>query len=261
MDSEGRLSTKLTERWHPILNGDLLPDAVSPGSHRKVWWRCEAGHSWQAAVFSVVINGCDCPYCTGKKAIPGETDLLTLFPEIAQQLDTERNNDLDPRTIAPFAHEKIWWKCDLGHSWQAAPFSRTREKSSGCPYCTGRKVFPGFNDVSTGGEGMVSAAERKFETHRRVAGQQQKGLVALFRASCMAGGDLFAHAAERGRLSGVCRFIETEYDIRAARRPQAQKDRDFNASKGTAGGGCRRPELIHISRFATQQFQNRRLIK
>lgn len=149
VDSEGRLSTKLTERWHPILNGDLLPDVISPGSHRKVWWRCEAGHSWQAAVFSVVINGCDCPYCTGKKAIPGETDLLTLFPEIAQQLDMERNNDLDPRTIAPFAHEKLWWKCDLGHSWQAAPFSRTREKSSGCPYCTGRKVFPGFNDLKT----------------------------------------------------------------------------------------------------------------
>ncbi len=149
MDSEHEQYVKLRMRWHPVLNNTLQPDSVAPGSHRKVWWQCEQGHSWQAAVFSVVINGCDCPYCAGKKAIPGETDLQTLFPEIAKQMDVERNGDLDPREIAPSAHEKIWWRCELGHSWQAAPFSRTREKSSGCPYCTGRKVLPGFNDLAT----------------------------------------------------------------------------------------------------------------
>jgi hypothetical protein len=29
-------------------NGDLTPEDVTPGSHKKVWWVCEKGHEWQA---------------------------------------------------------------------------------------------------------------------------------------------------------------------------------------------------------------------
>jgi len=133
--------------WDEEKNGALLPDNLTLGSHRQVWWRCEKGHSWQAKMFSVALDGCGCPYCTGVKAIAGETDLVTLNPEIAAQWDTELNGDLDPRTILPSSHEKVWWRCELGHRWQAVPFARTKEKGTGCPYCTGKKVLPGFNDL------------------------------------------------------------------------------------------------------------------
>ncbi|MBQ4587207.1 MAG: zinc-ribbon domain-containing protein, partial [Clostridia bacterium] len=35
------------------------------------------------------------------------------------------------------SHKKAWWKCDKGHEWQARIASRN--KGSGCPYCSGRK--------------------------------------------------------------------------------------------------------------------------
>ena len=142
-------NAKLSKCWNIELNHGLKPDNISPGSHRKVWWTCEKGHSWRAAVFSVVLNDCDCPYCTGKKAMPGETDLVTLFPQLAKQWDVEKNVDVDPRTVLPFSHEPVWWRCELGHSWQAMPFSRTGGKKSGCPYCSGKKVLPGFNDLAS----------------------------------------------------------------------------------------------------------------
>ena len=127
---------------------DAAAGSVKPGSHRKLRWRCAQGHSWEAPVYSVALDGCGCPYCAGKLPIPGKTDLATLEPELTAQFDREKN-DLQPEQLLPSSHAKVWWRCSLGHSWQAAPFSRIGEKGSGCPYCTGKKVLPGFNDLAT----------------------------------------------------------------------------------------------------------------
>ena len=137
-----------TPTWDVARNAPMEPSKLTSGSHRKVWWRCEKGHSWEAAVYSITVSGTGCPYCTGRMALPGETDLETLCPELAAQWDREKNQAA-PDTVLPGAHEKVWWKCEKGHSWQAAPFSRTKEKGSGCPYCTGKKVLAGFNDLAT----------------------------------------------------------------------------------------------------------------
>ena len=126
----------------------LSPREVTAGSHRKVWWRCGRGHEWETVVASVAVEGSGCPYCAGKRAIPGETDLATVRPDILEQWDYERNT-VSPGELLPSAHDRVWWRCALGHSWQAVVFSRTKEKGAGCPYCTGRKVLPGFNDLGT----------------------------------------------------------------------------------------------------------------
>lgn len=135
--------------WDTERNAPLTPQEVTPGSKAKVWWRCENNHRWQTAIFSVASNRSSCPYCSGLKAIAGVNDLVTLHPEVANQWDTEKNASLDPQTVSPSSHEKVWWKCELGHSWQAAPYSRTKERGSGCPYCAGKKVLTGFNDLAT----------------------------------------------------------------------------------------------------------------
>ena len=133
--------------WHNK-NGPS-PCQVSAGSQKKAWWLCPQGHAWEAAISSVALDGCSCPYCAGKRAIPGQTDLATIFPSIAQQWDSERNGQLTPREVLPSGHDKVWWLCEKGHSYQAVIFSRTRENGTGCPYCAGRKALPGFNDLQT----------------------------------------------------------------------------------------------------------------
>ncbi len=133
--------------WSP--NNTILPEQLTPGSHKKVLWRCEQGHEWEASVFSVVMDDCRCPYCTGKRAIPGESDLATLYPDLMEQWDFEKNEGIDPKNMLPSSHEKVWWICEKGHRWQAAVFSRTRENRSNCPYCSGKKVLAGFNDLAT----------------------------------------------------------------------------------------------------------------
>ena len=137
----------LIKMWSP--RNKLLPTEVTAASHKKVWWICEKGHEWEAKIDTVTIMGCGCPYCAGKRAIPGETDLETLCPELTKQWDWEKNGKLRPSTLLPSSHEKVWWLCELGHSYQAVIFSRSREKGTGCPYCAGKKVLAGFNDLAT----------------------------------------------------------------------------------------------------------------
>jgi len=147
------VSPKSLAVTHPQLaalwgdNGPLTPAHVTAGSHKKVRWRCAEGHTWEAMV-TAVTAGTGCPYCAGKRAVPGVNDLRTLRPDLMAQWDPERNT-LDPAALLPSAHDKVWWRCSLGHQWQAAVFSRTREKAAGCPYCAGKKVLPGFNDLRT----------------------------------------------------------------------------------------------------------------
>ena len=53
-------------QWHPTLNGNLTPEMVTPGSHRRVWWQCPLGHTWKEFVYSRTgAQRCGCPVCAG----------------------------------------------------------------------------------------------------------------------------------------------------------------------------------------------------
>ena len=141
------LRPDLAAQWHPERNLPLTPERIAPGSHKRVWWVCGKGHVWQAAA-AARANGERCPVCAGKVVIPGENDLATLYPEIAAQWDGEKNGELTAEMVSPYSNRKAWWRCREGHSWQAAIAARTKRKT-GCPYCTGRKVLAGYNDLAT----------------------------------------------------------------------------------------------------------------
>ena len=146
---------KLAKEWHPERNEDLRPSDVSGGSGKKVWWRCENGHEWQARVTTRASVGYGCPYCSGRKPVAGETDLATTNPELAKEWHPERNGDLHPSNVTPGSGKKVWWRCELGHEWQARVFNRVRGGS--CPACNPQRrkaakppkpIFYGDSDVS-----------------------------------------------------------------------------------------------------------------
>lgn len=116
--------TNLLKEWDESRNFPLTPDTVSYGSKKKVWWTCENGHSWQTTVH-VRSEGSGCPYCAGRKVLPGFNDLETLYPDVAAQWDREKNGPLSPRDISTGSKIRIWWRCPEGHSWQSPVASRT----------------------------------------------------------------------------------------------------------------------------------------
>ncbi len=128
----------LLEQWDEPANLPLTPHGVSPGSHEKVWWRCERGHRWQAAVYTRTGGHTDCPCCAGKKPWPGETDLAAVHPHLAAQWHPTKNGELRPEEVLPGSHRKVWWLCEHGHAWQAA--IRSRAGGCGCPVCANRAI-------------------------------------------------------------------------------------------------------------------------
>lgn len=136
----------LLTQWHPDMNEGLTPDVVSYGSQKKVWWRCEQGHTWQSPPYSRTGKGSGCPYCSGKLLAPGR-DLQALHPQIAQQWHPDKNGKDRPDQFPPGSHKSVWWRCEQGHEWKATVKSRTEGK--GCPVCANKTVVPGENDLLT----------------------------------------------------------------------------------------------------------------
>ena len=138
---------ELSAEWHPTKNHDLTPADVSPGTHRKAWWKCTEGHEWQAEIKSRA-KGAGCPICTNRKVLVGDNDLGTVYPDIATQWHPTKNGSLTPQSVVHGSERKVWWFCEKGHEWEASIDSRTRN-GFGCPVCAGRVVLPGENDLAS----------------------------------------------------------------------------------------------------------------
>jgi hypothetical protein len=112
---------------------------ITPKSGKKVWWKCEKGHEWEAVVRHR-SNGSGCPYCSGRVATK-ENSLLYNFPFLCKEWDYKKN-DINPLEILPNSHKKVWWKCKKGHEWEAIIKSRTYKNN--CPYCEKIELKNGF---------------------------------------------------------------------------------------------------------------------
>lgn len=72
-----------------------------------------------------------------RKAIIGINDLKTLYPDLINDWDYEKNRNL-PEVYLPGSREKAFWKCrKCGNEWEAV--IRSRNKGHGCPKCNHKK--------------------------------------------------------------------------------------------------------------------------
>ena len=139
------INPALALEWDWEKNGELTPEDVTAHSHKKVWWKCKTGHSWQAYISKRSI-GQNCPFCSGKQSLQGYNDLSTTNPELISEWDFEKN-DTPIYSYRPMSNKKVWWICDKGHSWNAAIAKRVSGEK--CPVCQGKKIEIGYNDLAT----------------------------------------------------------------------------------------------------------------
>lgn len=144
---------ELAAQWHPAKNAPLTPERVSLGSHKVIWWRCPKGHEWQVMVKTRVF-GAGCPVCANRAVLPGQNDLETTHPVLAAQWHPTKNGGLTPQSVTAGTHRKVWWRCEIGHEWQAAVSSRAA--GVGCPVCAGKQVLLGENDLASRFPGIAA---------------------------------------------------------------------------------------------------------
>ena len=112
---------------------------------KRLPWKCKLGHKWSVSVRSRVIYRSGCPSCSGLRVIQNVTDLKTNYPEISKEA-----YGWDPSLIKAGSAKRMSWQCPKGHIYDQSPNLRTRRDSPrGCPFCSGRQVLAGFNDLTT----------------------------------------------------------------------------------------------------------------
>lgn len=69
---------------------------------------------------------------------------------LMSEWDWEENDrcELDPIKLTLGSGKKANWVCTKGHKWVASIVNRTG-KGLGCPYCSNKRILPGYNDLQS----------------------------------------------------------------------------------------------------------------
>lgn len=122
------LAAEWSERNYP-----LRPDQVNEKSTKNVWWKCRVcGNEWKA-VINARVKGVSCPVCAERKVLKGYNDLATTDAVLCKEWDYEKNK-VEPTEISRNSHNRAWWLCKYGHSWNAKICERTHESKT-CTVC------------------------------------------------------------------------------------------------------------------------------
>ena len=140
------LHSGIAAEWHPTKNEGLMPSQVTRSSNKKVWWLCAEGHEFQQIIQSRTDQKHGCPFCAGQKALRGQNDLATTNPTLAAQWHPTRNGDLTPFDVLQFTNKRVWWLGPCGHEFDLKISDRSSQNQN-CPFCAGRRVLAGFNDL------------------------------------------------------------------------------------------------------------------
>ncbi len=83
--------------------------------------------------------------------------LAVCFPEIAAEWHPTKNGNLTADRVNKRSSRIVWWLGKCGHEWTMPISDRTVKerinsndkirKSRGCPYCAGKRILLGFNDL------------------------------------------------------------------------------------------------------------------
>jgi len=122
--------------WDHKKNKGLSPDALAPGTAKRVWFICAEGHSFDSKLGNITALGRWCPYCSNHKPT-NVNNLAVVAPFLASEWHQSKNKKT-PNQYLPNSNAKVWWQCKEGHEWPAVIGSRF--KGSGCPYCSNRRL-------------------------------------------------------------------------------------------------------------------------
>ena len=139
----------LVHEWDTEGNHGLSPRYIGTASEYKALWRCPEGHRWEKSV-KARVGGANCAICANRRVAKGVNDLATLYPGIAAKWNFERNGDLRPEDVVPGTDKAVWWRCaeHPEHEWRRKVYLCVKREGR-CPYCEGRKLLRGFNDLAT----------------------------------------------------------------------------------------------------------------
>ncbi len=204
---------ELKEEWDFDKN-TISPERIPRGTHKKAWWKCAQGHSWQAPVYVRATMKCGCPYCHNQVATE-KNNFAVLYPELLKEWDYEKN-ERDPSTLLPTSNLKFWWKCKkCGYGWMTDLAHRV-VGGRGCPLCAHQVLVKGINDLET--QFPEIAKEWNYEKNILKPYEVSGGTNKKYWWKCSKCGHewecVVASRTKRGSECPICRKAEKKYPIK-----------------------------------------------
>jgi hypothetical protein len=89
----------IAKEFHPDKNGPKKPQEFMPRTSTKLWWLCNKGHEWQAAISSRTAGGTNCPHCfsqTSRMELRIYSELKAIFLNVIHRYkDKDENHEID----------------------------------------------------------------------------------------------------------------------------------------------------------------------
>lgn len=167
--------------------------------------------------------------------------LIIAYPDLLTEWDYARNehDNINVNKITYGSKIKAWWLCHKCHgSYQMRVSHRT--SGSGCPYCAGRKVLAGFNDLASQFPELVESEWDWFMNDK--LGLKPNAIIKYSHVKtwwlCKQHGHSFEMEAYKRTLHGYgCPYCAGQkvllgFNDLQSKYPELMKDWDYSKNKG-----------------------------
>lgn len=115
-------------------------------SNEKPLWTCDNGHTYPNSIYRLSQRGFFyCPLCEGSIVVAEINSVTAKRKDIVDQWSCK--NDFLPEEVYYNTTSPVLWECPTCSGTYAFPVSDKREGNVSCPYCNGRRVLSGFNEI------------------------------------------------------------------------------------------------------------------
>lgn len=138
---------ELVKEWSS--KNEISLSTAHKGSHYEGLWVCpECGYEYPLEIRKRFLQAYNpCPVCKGRIVISGINDLVTKHPELVDRLSDE----LKPVANKILFKETKWlrWKCPTCKGEYPDSIGNIVAGNNNCPYCSGKKLLSGYNDLAS----------------------------------------------------------------------------------------------------------------
>jgi rubrerythrin len=136
----------LASEWSPSNEVDI--SMIKKETWCNALWICpDCGGEYRAFVKEREVGGKSCPYCYGRSALKGVSDLATVKPELVKEWSP--NNSRTPDAVRWDIKTYYLWICPTCNQEYSARVCEREIGDEACPYCADKSTLSGYNDLAT----------------------------------------------------------------------------------------------------------------
>ena len=117
------------------------PDDVALNSHKKFWFNCECGHTFESSLLNINKGNNWCPYCYNRK-LCGNCDKCNekSFASHSKSICWSDKNEIKPNEVLKGSEKKYYFNCDKCNHELLISLKKISSQGRWCSYCSHQKL-------------------------------------------------------------------------------------------------------------------------